>query len=81
MKNTQELIMNERIRQLALQAGFQYVTDEGIGWCGNHNASLPKFAELIIRDIITVVAAQALLNESALDVFKNLKTIYEDVQS
>lgn len=39
-----------------------------------------KFAELIYKDIITVVAAQALLNESALDVFKNLKRIYEGVE-
>jgi hypothetical protein len=42
--------MNERIRQLAEQAGFQYIKDEGIGWAGNHNASLPKFAELIVRE-------------------------------
>jgi len=42
--------MNERIRQLAEQAGFQYIKEEGIGWAGNHNASLPKFAELIVRE-------------------------------
>lgn len=42
--------MNPRIRELALQAGFQYISDEGIGWAGNYNASLPKFAELIVRD-------------------------------
>jgi len=42
--------MNERIRQLAEQAGFQYIKEDGIGWAGNHNSSLPKFAELIIRD-------------------------------
>ncbi len=42
--------MNERIRELAKQAGFQYIKDEGIGWAGNHNASLPKFAELIVRE-------------------------------
>ena len=38
---------------------------------------LRKFADLIYKDIITVVAAQALMNESALDVFINLKRIYE----
>jgi hypothetical protein len=42
--------MNERIRELAEQAGFQYIKDEGIGWAGNHNASLPRFAELIVRE-------------------------------
>lgn len=44
--------MNERIRQLAEQAGFQYIKDEGIGWAGNHDASLPKFAELIMQECI-----------------------------
>jgi len=44
--------MNERIQELALQAGFQYINDEGIGWAGNYNASLPKFAELIVRTCI-----------------------------
>lgn len=39
-----------------------------------------KFANLIYKDIITVVAAQALSNESALDVFKNLKRIYEGIE-
>lgn len=37
-----------------------------------------KFAELIYKDIMTVVAAHVLLNESALDVYKNLKRIYEE---
>ena len=44
--------MNERIRELAEQAGFQYIKDEGIGWAGNYNDSLPKFAELIVRECI-----------------------------
>jgi len=42
--------MNERIKQLAEQAGFQYIKEDGIGWAGNHSSSLPKFAELIIKD-------------------------------
>ena len=42
--------MNTRIKELAEQAGFQYIKDEGIGWAGNHNASLPKFAELLVRE-------------------------------
>ena len=47
--------MNERIRELAEQAGFQYIKDEGIGWAGNYNSSLPKFAELIIQESIEVM--------------------------
>ena len=46
--------MNERIRELAEQAGFQYINEEGIGWAGNHNASLPKFSELIVRECADV---------------------------
>lgn len=42
--------MNERIKELAEQAGFQYIKDEGIGWAGDYTASLPKFAELIVRE-------------------------------
>jgi hypothetical protein len=42
--------MNERIKELAEEAGFRYIKDEGIGWAGNHNASLPRFAELIIQE-------------------------------
>jgi hypothetical protein len=42
--------VNQRIQELALQAGFTYIRDEGIGWAGNHNSSLPKFAELIVRE-------------------------------
>lgn len=44
--------MNQRIQELALQAGFTYIRDEGIGWAGNHNSSLPKFAELIVRECL-----------------------------
>ena len=51
--------MNERIRELAEQAGFQYIKDEGIGWAGNHNASLPKFAELIVRECGKYLEAEA----------------------
>ena len=42
--------------------------------------AVEKFAELIYKDIITVVAAHALSNDSAIDVFKNLKRIYEGVE-
>ena len=48
--------MNERIKLLAEQAGFHYIKDEGIGWAGNYNASLPKFAELIVQECLAQVA-------------------------
>ena len=48
--------MNERIKELAEQAGFQYIKEDGIGWAGNHSASLPKFAELIIQECTEVTA-------------------------
>ena len=51
--------MNERIKQLAEQAGFQYIKDEGIGWAGNYNASLSKFAELIVRECISKIEEAA----------------------
>ena len=44
--------MNERIKELLEQAGFQYIKEEGIGWAGNYNASLPKFAELIVQECV-----------------------------
>jgi len=47
--------MNERIKLLAEQAGFQYIKDEGIGWAGNYNASLPKFAQLIVAECLGIV--------------------------
>lgn len=46
--------MNKRIRELLEQAGFRYIKDERIGWAGNYNASLPKFAELIIQECAQV---------------------------
>ena len=44
--------MNDRIKLLLEQSGFRYVTDDGIGWAGNYNSSLPKFAELIVRECL-----------------------------
>jgi len=60
--------MNPRIRELALQAGFQYIKDEGIGWAGNYNSSLPKFAELIVRECVQTLVdntPERYTNESA----------------
>jgi hypothetical protein len=44
-------MMNEKIKELLEQSGFRYITDDGIGWAGNYNSSLPKFAELIVDDV------------------------------
>jgi hypothetical protein len=51
-------MMNGRIRELAEQAGFQYIKDEGIGWAGNHNSSLSKFAELIVCECASIIESQ-----------------------
>ena len=56
--------MNERIKELAEEAGFRYIKDEGIGWAGNHNASLPRFAELIVRECIDIVSPYAIRMEN-----------------
>jgi hypothetical protein len=42
--------MNPRLHELAIRAGFVYINQEGIGWAGMYNSSLPKFAELIVRE-------------------------------
>jgi hypothetical protein len=54
--------MNIIIKELAEQAGFQYIKDERIGWAGNYNASLPKFAELIVRKCISEVAMMGVVH-------------------
>lgn len=46
--------MNEKLKKLAEQAGFQYIKDEGIGWAGNYNSSLPKFAEAIVKECVNI---------------------------
>jgi len=53
--------MNRVIEDLAEQAGFQYIKDSGIGWAGNYNASLPKFAELIVRECIDKITTYDLV--------------------
>ena len=47
-----EITVNERFKELAVQAGFQYNRYEGIGWAG---ASLPKIAELIVRECMDTI--------------------------
>ena len=47
--------MNSEIKKFAEQAGFQYIPDEGIGWAGNYNSSLQKFAELILSKVLDTV--------------------------
>lgn len=64
--------MNERIRELAKQAGYTPLPED------LQEVFLQKFAELLYKDIITVVAAHALSHESAMNVFLSLKRIYEE---
>lgn len=67
--------MNEHFRKLAVEAKIippDYVNIDG----DMFPPGLNKFAESIYKDIMTVIAAHVLLNESALDVYKNLKRIY-----
>ena len=53
------------------------ITQEQVGTCGFMRVYNTKFAEIIIQDIITVVGAHTLNSDSAIDVFVNLKHIYE----
>ena len=46
--------MNDTVYNLARQAGFRYIPSEDIGWIGDYNASLEKFAELIVRECAEV---------------------------
>lgn len=69
--------MNERIRELAKQAG--YTPLPGFDFANDlQEVFLQKFAELLYKDIITVVAAHALSHGSAMNVFLSLKRIYEE---
>lgn len=68
--------MNNRILELAKQAGLKKEHGADREYIGDFDWR--TFAHLVYKDIITVVAAQALLNESAMDVFKNLKSLYEE---
>ena len=76
--------MNRVIKNLAEQAGFQYIKDSGIGWAGNYNASLPKFAELIVRKCISEVAMMGVVHYQNPDIswavnliIGNLKETFE----
>lgn len=51
--------MNEQIKELLEETGFQYIPHDGIGWAGNHNASLPKLVELVVRECIKKIENEA----------------------
>ena len=75
--------MNHRINELLNAAGFvRYSPEENpatpIDWSCNYSKEMEKFAELIVKDVLRVVAAHTLSNDSAMDVFVNLKRLYED---
>jgi hypothetical protein len=43
---------NDKIKELLEKSGFRYIKDDGIGWAGNYNSSLPKFAALIVKECL-----------------------------
>lgn len=51
--------MNPKTKQLLEAAGFQYISHDGIGWAGNHNASLPKLVELVAQHCADVCMEMA----------------------
>jgi len=58
--------MNQRIRELAEQAGFVAWTDEpwkplnaAIDWSSNYDKELVKFAELIVQDCAEICLEMA----------------------
>ena len=66
------MIKSELIKNLLVDRIKDYY---GVGPV--QRAAVEEFANLLYNDIITIVAAQALSHESALDVFTNLTRIYE----
>ena len=46
--------MNQKTKQLLEAAGFEYIAHDNIGWAGNHNASLAKLVELVVRECADV---------------------------
>lgn len=61
-----DLKMNQPIKTMVSQAGFQYIKDSNIGWAANHDASLPLFANLIIEKCIDI-ALDELVNEELIE--------------
>ena len=61
----------EDFDKMALKAGTT-----GVRQVWFTRPELKEFSKILIADIIRVVAAQTLMNETAMDVYKNLKEIY-----
>jgi hypothetical protein len=72
--------MNQRIRELALQAGFQYIKEDGIGWAGNHSASLPKFAELIVQECMACSTWVGRVNKTAIEPIHTAQAINQRIE-
>ena len=51
--------MNQKTKHLLEAAGFEYISHDNIGWAGNHNASLPKLVELVVRECVRQIEAEA----------------------
>lgn len=69
--------MNEVIRQLNLRARQTLETqDVEIGSPAYVDKFAKEFSGLIIKDILTVLAAHALFDDSAHEAYKNITKIY-----
>lgn len=71
----QQVTMHPSILELAKQAGLKKEHGADREYIGDFDWRL--FSDLMVKDIMVVVAAHALSGDSAVDVFANLKRIYE----
>lgn len=66
-----KMIMNERIKQLAKNAGFILWNKEPwnpgdvVDWSSRYDDELQKFAELIVRECVGVVEGGSFLHDQA----------------
>lgn len=67
--------MKERVKELQKLATTTRIT----GFGEVETVDNEEFAELLIKDILEVAAAHALLNKSALDLYKQLEKIYAKI--
>ena len=69
--------MNERIKQLALQAGITVVPEPFDDASHSWNNTMEKFAELIVRDCIKMVETEAAQYAEPVWAFELVNDMYE----
>lgn len=69
--------MNERIKELAEQAGFSLWTNEAwkpngaiVDWSSNYDDVLDRYTELIVRECVKVMYDNAIERKVGLDIDK-----------